>query len=79
LRDAPENFLDYMSRWPYLCFHTFEELKALGTNRSCTLGSIIIGPREIHRNYVINCYIHMAGSYNLVQISYSWIQCESII
>jgi hypothetical protein len=59
-------------------FHMFEEIKGLGTIRSSTLESIIIDPRGIHKNYMINSYSHMVGSYNLAQKSYSWIQCESI-
>jgi hypothetical protein len=57
----------------------FGELKALGTSRSRTLGSIIIGPKGIHKNYVINSYSHMADSYNLAQRRYTWLQRESII
>jgi hypothetical protein len=56
----------------------FEELKALGTSRLGTLGSIIIGPRGINKNYVINSYSHKADSYNIAQGSYLCIQRESI-
>jgi hypothetical protein len=42
----------------------FGEIKALGTSRSHILGSVIIGPRKIHKNYVINFYSNMADSYN---------------
>jgi hypothetical protein len=80
LRDAQENFLIInKSWWPYHMVHLFGELKTLGISRSCTLGYVIIGHRVIHRNYVINSYSHMIGSYNLAQRSYSWIQHESII
>jgi hypothetical protein len=57
----------------------FGELNALGTNRSHTLGYVIIGPKGIHRNYVINSYSHMADSYDLAQRRYMWLQRESII
>jgi hypothetical protein len=48
----------------------FGELKALGTNRLHTLGSVIIGLMGIHKNYVINSYSHKADSYNLTQRNY---------
>jgi hypothetical protein len=60
-------------------FHMFGELKDIRTSRSCVLGSIIIGPRGMHRNYVINSYSHMSGSYNLAQRRKTWLQHESII
>jgi hypothetical protein len=64
LRNAPENFLIISHDDPIIWFHMFEELKDLGTSRSLTLGSVIIGPRVIHRNYVINSYSHMTGSFS---------------
>jgi hypothetical protein len=79
LRDAPENFLIISPSGPIIWFHMFGELKTLGTNRSRTLGSVIIGPSRIHINYVNNSYSHMIGSYNLVQGRYTWLQRESII
>jgi hypothetical protein len=79
LRNAPEIFLIISHGGPIIWFHMFGELKALGTSRSRTLGYIIIGPRGIHKNYVINSYYHMAGSYNLAQRRYTWLQHESII
>jgi hypothetical protein len=79
LRDAPENFLIISHGGPIIWFHMFVELKALGTSRSRTLRSVIIGPWEIHRNYVINYYSHMTGSYNLAQRRYTRLQRESII
>jgi hypothetical protein len=78
LKDAPENFLIISPGGPIIRFHMFGELKALGTSRSRTLGSVIIGPRGIHRNYVINSYSHIAGSYNLAQRRNTWLQHESI-
>jgi hypothetical protein len=39
------------------------ELKALGTSRARTLGSVITVLRGIHRNYVINPYSHKVSSY----------------
>jgi hypothetical protein len=80
LRDAPKNFLIISHGGPIIWFHIFGELKAtLGINRSCTLRSVIIGPRGIHINYVINSYSHMASSYNLAQRRFTWSQHESII
>jgi hypothetical protein len=78
LRGAPEIFLIISPGCPIKWFHMFGELKGLGTSRSCTLGSVIIDPMVIHRNYVINFYSHMTSSYNLTQGCYSWIQRESI-
>jgi hypothetical protein len=78
LRDAPENFLIISHGGPIIWFHMFRELKALGTSRSRTLGSVTIGTRGIHNNYVINSYSHMASSYNLAQRRYTCLQCESI-
>jgi hypothetical protein len=73
-------FLDHISpSGPIIWFHMFGELKVLGTSRSHILGSVIIGPRVIHRNYVINSYSHMADSQNLAKRNYSWIERESII
>jgi hypothetical protein len=71
LRDAPENFLIISPDGPIIWFHMFGELKDLGTNRSCTLGSLIIGPRGIHKKFVINSYSHDINLYNLAQESYS--------
>jgi hypothetical protein len=65
LTDAPENFLIISHGDPIKWFHMSREFKALGTNRSHTLGSIIIGLRRIHKNYVINSYSHKVDSYNL--------------
>jgi hypothetical protein len=79
LRDAPEIFSIISHGGPIIWFHMFGELKTLGTSISRTLGSVIIGPRGIHRNYVIHSYGYMAGSQNLAQRNYSWIQRESII
>jgi hypothetical protein len=61
LRDAPDFFLIISPGGPIKWFHMSRELKPLGTSRSHTLGSIIIGPIGIHRNYVINSYSHMAA------------------
>jgi hypothetical protein len=72
LRDALEIFLIISHGGPIIWFHMFGELKALGTSRSRTLGSVIVGPRGIHRNYVINSYSYMTGSQNLAQRNYSW-------
>jgi uncharacterized protein YjeT (DUF2065 family) len=70
LRDALEIFLIISSDGPITWFHMFEELKALGTNKLRTLGFVVIGPRVIHINYVINSYSRMANLYNLAQRSY---------
>jgi hypothetical protein len=78
LKDAPENFLIISPGGPIKWFHMSGELKAFRTNKSNILGSIIIGPRAIYKNYVINSYSHKTDSYNLAQGSYSWIQYESI-
>jgi hypothetical protein len=67
LRDAPENFLIISPSCPIKWFHMFEELKALETSILHTLGSVIIEPRVIHRNYVINSYSHKVDLYNLAQ------------
>jgi hypothetical protein len=77
-RDAPKNFLIISPSGPIIRFHMFGELKALGTNRSRTLGSVIIEPRGIHKNYVINSYSHIVGSYILAQRRNTWLQHESI-
>jgi fatty-acid desaturase len=75
-----KKFLDHISSsGPIIWFHIFGELKALETSSSRILGSVIIRLRVIHRNYVINSYSHMAGSQNLAQRNYSWIERESII
>jgi fatty-acid desaturase len=79
LRDPPKKFLIINHGGPIIWFHIFGELNALGNSRSHTLGYVIIGSSVIHRNYVINSYGHMAGSQNLAQRNYSWIQCEPII
>jgi hypothetical protein len=77
LRVAPENFLIISHSGPIIWFHMFGDLMALGTSKSSILGSVIIGPRGIHINYVINSYSHMTGSYNLAQRRYTWLQRES--
>jgi hypothetical protein len=71
LRHAPENFLIISPGGPIIWFHMFGELKDVGTNRLRTLGSIIIGPRGIHKKIVINSYSHNVDLYNLAQGSYS--------
>jgi hypothetical protein len=79
LRDAPEDFLIISHGDPIIWFHMFGELKALENSRSRILGSVIIGSKVIHINYVINSYSHMVSSQNLAQRNHSWIQHESII
>jgi hypothetical protein len=67
LRDTLENVLIISPGGPIKWFHMSGELKALETNRSRILGSIIIGSRGIQKNYVINSFSHKADSYNLAQ------------